>query len=91
MKTNVAATSIEAYHGAAGALARCAKAVYLDIVDHPNTTRREIGERVGMDNTSISGRVYDLREEGYIVEDTVGRKCKISGKRAKTLSVSTEA
>lgn len=84
MKTNVSITSLEAYRGAADIHASQELRVLADIQDHPATTRKEIAVRLGIDNSSVSGRVHHLMAIGEVFESG-SRKCSVSGRKAKTL------
>lgn len=86
MRTNVALTSIAAYHDiqADGTEARQIDRVLAHIEDCPGCTRKEIAVALRIDPGSVAPRVATLLTDEQIVEGEP-RRCAISGRTVKTL------
>lgn len=53
---------------------------------HPNVTRREIAQAMGIDVSSVAGRVNELINANVLSEHP-RRKCSISGRSAHPVSI----
>lgn len=80
MKTNVADTSIEAYHGLTVAqLSASQKRVIEAIEEGRNYSRAEIAAKTGMRLSSVCGRVNELIA-ARLLEPAERRSCAETGK-----------
>lgn len=87
----VADTSIEAYdeHKAAGKVGAQAHMILGMLEDSRNYSRKEISKLVGIELSSVCGRVNELLAVGLLVEDEK-RKCSITGKTIHAVRTRSE-
>lgn len=86
MKTNVRDTSLEAYYTAD--LSQQAKSVFNYLHAHQGMTRREIASGLGIDVSSVAGRINELVKAGSVAEN-IQRKCSVTGRTAWALTAVT--
>ncbi len=54
--------------------------------EHENATNTEISEHLNFPINTVTPRVFELRQKGYLTE-SVTRPCRATGRRAKTWRV----
>jgi hypothetical protein len=87
-KMNIANTSIEAYneHKAAGKVGAQANMILEKMRPNVNYSRKELSKIIGIELSSICGRVNELLALGLLVEDAQ-RKCLITGKKINPVRI----
>jgi len=88
---SVANTSIQAYdeHKAAGKVGAQAHRILGMMDDKVNYSRKELSKLIGIELSSICGRVNELLSVGLLVEDEP-RKCFITGKKINPVRIRKE-
>lgn len=87
MRTAVATTSIDAYHGAVANFESSQESVILDfIARRGESTIGEIARALDMEKSTVSARQNSLRKAGQLVQGAA-RKCRISGVTCKPVKL----
>lgn len=89
MKTNVAETSVQAYHdhiNSGGAEGQAERVVFALSCIKGGATRKELAVFMGEDPGSVGGRANQLVKDKRLIEPTK-RKCSVSGKEVKLLEL----
>lgn len=76
---NIRTTSKSAYeeHKTSGKLGEQQKRILIFLLNVEDASRREIAEALGMDTSSVSGRVNEMLN-AKIISEGHPRKCKVS-------------
>lgn len=75
-------TSLEAYYkDIVPTLGKRQSAVFKELTKYPNATNSELAKSLGWTINTVTPRIFELREQGLVVEDEK-RLCKITGRRA---------
>jgi hypothetical protein len=87
-KMNIANTSIEAYneHKATGKVGAQANTILEKMRPNVNYSRKELSKIIGIELSSICGRVNELLALGLLVEDAQ-RKCLITGRKINPVRI----
>lgn len=86
MRTNVADTSIDAYHQLieTGKESTQIKTIYEFVCKFHPCSRRQIHKATGIELGAVAGRCNALTKAGLLKEEKIG-ECQITGKKVKLL------